>query len=119
VATSSRCTDRVATYQRLLDEPGCPIKRGDRKRLFFEPYYQLMRQALLAWQMVEYEEHGASAWLHVHVVPELNVTLRGGGRGAKELGGETMAGAPIAHAGLHTTAVLHSYETETFLPPHR
>ena len=28
-------------------------------------------------------------------------------------------GAPIAHAGLHTSAVMHSYETETFLPPHR
>jgi len=27
-------------------------------------------------------------------------------------------GAPIAHAGLHVSAVLHSYETETFLPPH-
>ncbi len=27
-------------------------------------------------------------------------------------------GSPIAHAGLHTTAVLHSYETDTFLPPH-
>ncbi len=28
-------------------------------------------------------------------------------------------GAPIAHIGLHSTAVLHSYETDTFLPPHR
>lgn len=28
-------------------------------------------------------------------------------------------GAAIAHAGLHVTAVLHSYETEVFLPPHR
>lgn len=27
-------------------------------------------------------------------------------------------GAPIAHVGLHLSAVLHSYETETFLPPH-
>lgn len=27
-------------------------------------------------------------------------------------------GAPIAHAGLHTSAVLHSYKTETYLPPH-
>jgi len=27
-------------------------------------------------------------------------------------------GAPIAHVGLHTSAVMHSYETETFLPPH-
>jgi len=27
-------------------------------------------------------------------------------------------GAPIAHASMHTSAVLHSYETDTFLPPH-
>jgi hypothetical protein len=27
-------------------------------------------------------------------------------------------GAPIAHAGIHTSAVLHSYETDTYLPPH-
>ena len=27
-------------------------------------------------------------------------------------------GAPIAHATMHTTAVVHSYETDTFLPPH-
>lgn len=28
-------------------------------------------------------------------------------------------GAPIAHVGLHTSAVLHSFETDTFLPPHK
>jgi hypothetical protein len=27
-------------------------------------------------------------------------------------------GAPIAHAGLHVSAVLHSSDTQTFLPPH-
>ena len=27
-------------------------------------------------------------------------------------------GAPIAHAAMHTAAVTHSYETDTFLPPH-
>jgi hypothetical protein len=27
-------------------------------------------------------------------------------------------GAPLAHAGLHVSAVLHSYDTGTFLPPH-
>jgi hypothetical protein len=27
-------------------------------------------------------------------------------------------GAPIAHIGLHSSAVVHSYETDTFLPPH-
>ena len=28
-------------------------------------------------------------------------------------------GAPIAHAGMHVTAVLHSYDTQVFLPPPR
>jgi hypothetical protein len=28
-------------------------------------------------------------------------------------------GAPVAHAGLHVSAVLHSYDTDTFLPPHK
>jgi hypothetical protein len=28
-------------------------------------------------------------------------------------------GSPIAHAGLHVSAVVHSYDTDTFLPPHR
>jgi len=28
-------------------------------------------------------------------------------------------GAPIAHAVMHTTALLHSYHTDLFLPPHR
>lgn len=28
-------------------------------------------------------------------------------------------GAPISHAVMHTTAVLHSYHTDLFLPPHR
>jgi hypothetical protein len=91
VTTSARGTNRLATYRRLLDEPSCPIKLGAHERLFFEPYYQLMRQTLLAWQMVEHNEHGASAWLHVHVVPELNEALRGGGRGAPELLGKTLA----------------------------
>ena len=27
-------------------------------------------------------------------------------------------GAPIAHAGMHVAAVVHSYDTDTFLPPH-
>lgn len=27
-------------------------------------------------------------------------------------------GAPIAHIGLHVTAVVHSYDTDLFLPPH-
>jgi hypothetical protein len=28
-------------------------------------------------------------------------------------------GTPITHAGMHVTAVVHSYETDVYLPPHR
>jgi hypothetical protein len=28
-------------------------------------------------------------------------------------------GTPITHAGMHVTAVVHSYDTQVFLPPHR
>jgi hypothetical protein len=27
-------------------------------------------------------------------------------------------GAPIAHIGVHTAAVVHDYDTDLFLPPH-
>jgi hypothetical protein len=35
------------------------------------------------------------------------------------LGTLNPVGAPIAHVGLHVSAVLHSYDTTTFLPPHK
>ena len=44
-------------------------------------------------------------------------------RGAAIWSGPTLLtlnplGAPIAHIGLHVSAVIHTYETNTFLPPH-
>jgi hypothetical protein len=36
-----------------------------------------MRQVLLAWQMVEHREFGATEWLHLHVVPSANKELLG------------------------------------------
>jgi hypothetical protein len=89
VAKSDKGTDRVATYRSLLERRECPIRVGDIRWLFYEPYYQLMRQTLLAWQMVEHGEFGASDWLHIHVVPELNVALRRS-RAAPNLVGATM-----------------------------
>jgi hypothetical protein len=93
VATSSRGSDRVATYAPFLDDADCPIVLGDHKRVFYEPYYQLMRQTLLAWQMVKHREFGASDWVHIHVIPELNVTLRRRGKAAPALVGASMAEA--------------------------
>jgi len=89
VATSRKGTDRVATYRPLLVRADCPIRVGKIEWLFFEPYYQLMRQTLLVWQMVEHGEFGASDWLHIHVVPELNVALRRS-KATPDLAGWTM-----------------------------
>jgi hypothetical protein len=76
VATSRKGTSRVETYRPFLDDPETPIRHGDHARLFYEPFYQLMRQTLLLWQMARHAEFDASTWLHVHVVPEGNRELR-------------------------------------------
>jgi hypothetical protein len=92
-ATSSRGTDRVAIYRPLLERDDSPIGVEDPRYLFFDPYEQLMRQTLLAWQMVEHHEFEARDWIHVHVVPEKNLALRGRGGAAPDLVGETMGEA--------------------------
>jgi hypothetical protein len=89
-ASSSRGTDRVAIYRPLLEHPDSPITIGDPTHLFYDPYEQLMRRTLLAWQMVEHGEFGADDWLHVHVVPEENLALRGRRGAAPNLVGASM-----------------------------
>ena len=72
-------TDRLARYQALLDDPSCPVKRRDPGTFFYEPYYQLMRQTLLAWQMTRDAIEGwptIDDWRHVQVIPAGNLKLR-------------------------------------------
>lgn len=88
---SSRGTDRVAIYRPLLEESDCPISVSDIRSLFYEPYDQLMRQTLLAWQMVQHREFEATDWIHVHVIPEGNHALRMSVQGAPDLVGSGMA----------------------------
>jgi hypothetical protein len=92
LATSCSGTSRVEIYRPLLEHPDCPIKLGDHQRLFYDPFQQLMRQTLLAWQMVEHGEFGASGWLHMTVAPEANVELRG------QVTSPTLAGTDMADA---------------------
>ena len=63
----------------------------DRRSLFYEPYDQLMRQTLLAWQMVERHEFAATDWVHVQVIPAGNTALRGRGGAPPELAGHGLA----------------------------
>jgi hypothetical protein len=93
VAISKRGVDRVATYRPLLERSDCPIAVDDLRWLFYEPYCQLMRQTLLAWQMVEHDEFGATDWLHLQVVPMANTRLRGRGGAPEQLPGEGLGEA--------------------------
>lgn len=70
---------RLETYMPFLEQPDCPIKGPfDQQRiqgLFTEPYYQLMRQVLLAHEIVKAQEWGVTEYLHVHVIPQNNEKL--------------------------------------------
>ena len=75
LAVSDRGTSRVEIYRPLLERADSPIRLGEHDRLFFDPFDQLMRQTLFAWQMVEHREFGATEWIHLHVAPAANVSL--------------------------------------------
>jgi hypothetical protein len=70
---------RKNRYDALIDDKDSPIKRTvSIDNLYYEPFYQIMRQTLLAWQMTKNKakELNADDWLHLDIVPENNLNLR-------------------------------------------
>ncbi|MCE1189321.1 MAG: hypothetical protein LWX56_09285 [Ignavibacteria bacterium] len=70
---------RLKRYTDLIQDINSPFKQTVVVRdLFYEPFYQMMRQTLLAWQMVKHgvDELNANDWIHIDVVPENNIALR-------------------------------------------
>ncbi len=70
---------RKGRYNNLIAAKDSPMKcTVDISNLYYEPFYQLMRQTLLAWQMTKNKarELNADDWLHLDIVPENNLTLR-------------------------------------------
>lgn len=67
---------RWEQYINLLKDPESPIKETNFSDLFFEPFYQLMRQTLFGWQMIKRKEYGVTDWVLIDVVPEKNIPLR-------------------------------------------
>ena len=64
-------------YTDLLIEKDCPIKTHDNfMGLFFDPFYQLMRQTLLGWKMANLNEYGSDEYIHLHIIPNGNVELK-------------------------------------------
>ena len=68
--------ERCKIYDPLLKESNCPIKTDDFESLYYEPFYQLMRQTLLGWKVVQTGEYQCDEYIHVHVIPENNTELR-------------------------------------------
>ena len=63
--------ERYNIYDKLLSESQCPIDTTD-----YEPFYQLMRQTLLGWKMVQAREYQCDEYLHIHVIPDENRELK-------------------------------------------
>ena len=66
---------RAKIYDPLLDDQDCPIRVLNKEALYYEPYYQLMRQTLLLWKMIQAREYDTEEYLHVHVIPKGNKEL--------------------------------------------
>lgn len=67
---------RIKTYTPLLSKSDCPIKFSNIEGLFTEPYYQLMRQTLLAYEMIKVKEYNADSYIHLHIIPNDNKELK-------------------------------------------
>lgn len=72
-------TDRTVIYQHLFEKADCPINKAilpSFDDLFYEPFYQLMRQQFLANEMEKAHELGADIVTLLHIAPDHNVEFR-------------------------------------------
>lgn len=79
--TKSNYQVRKNTYKSHLTDEHSPIildksnYDDEYEKLSVEPFYQLMRQTLLAWRLTQAKRYGATDYIHVHVIPNGNETL--------------------------------------------
>jgi hypothetical protein len=72
-------TDRTAIYRHLFDAEDNPIDQSllpDFRDLFYEPFYQFMRQQFLANEMEKAHELGADIVTLLHISPAHNLDFR-------------------------------------------
>jgi hypothetical protein len=72
---------RRATYMPFLKKEDCPInilELNDKfvEGIFYEPFYQLLRQTLLAHEMIKAKDFGAIDFIHLHLIPADNKELK-------------------------------------------
>ena len=75
VKFASSGTDRTQIYRPLYDRDDCPLNKDllpSFDSLFYRPFYQLMRQQLLAHEMEKAHELGANIVSVLHIAPARN-----------------------------------------------
>jgi len=76
---SKNGTDRLQIYQHLFDKSDCVVNIDllpSFDALFYEPFYQFMRQQFLAAKMEQAHELGADKVLVLHICPEANKAFK-------------------------------------------
>lgn len=68
--------ERYVVYDDLITNPNSPFVTIKPQSLYYEPFYQLMRQTILGWKLTENLDHGCEDYLHLHVIPDENLELR-------------------------------------------
>jgi hypothetical protein len=79
LAIAQSGTDRTRIYSHLFEEADGPLNKAllpDFSALFFEPFYQLMRQQFLAYKMEHAHERGADTVSVLHIAPAHNTDFR-------------------------------------------
>jgi hypothetical protein len=71
---------RFKIYNPLLEATDSPFKTisyNDKpfEPLYYEPFYELMRQTLLGWKMVRAQEYDCDEYIHLYIVPNGNNEL--------------------------------------------
>lgn len=72
-------TDRTGIYRHLFEKTDCPINKDilpSFDSLFYEPFYQFMRQQFLANEMEKAHEMGADVVSVLHIAPAHNGDFR-------------------------------------------
>ncbi len=72
-------TDRTTIYRNLYEREDCPLQKElipSFDALFYEPFYQFMRQQFLAHEMEIAHELGADIVSLLHICPAHNLDFR-------------------------------------------
>jgi len=115
--TAPSGTDRTKTYKSLYEKPDCPIDGTlvPFEALFFEPFYQLMRQQLLAHEMETAKAPEADIVSLLHIAPAHNTDFRKVTSPALKSLGDTATG--VWAKLVKTPGRFQSVETEWLFSP--